>query len=93
MYQCIAEHAKNVPQDLRSAILQSADSDNALQTLESILTSNRLLKSLISTTQSINIIQGGVKSNVLPEQAWAVVNHRIGVTRLVRLVYSISREY
>ncbi|KAJ2914647.1 hypothetical protein MD484_g5753, partial [Candolleomyces efflorescens] len=77
---CIAEHAKDVPQDFRTLVLQSAESDSALQALESVITSSNLLKSLISTTQSINIVQGGVKSNVLPERSTAVVNHRIAAT-------------
>ncbi|KAJ2932620.1 hypothetical protein H1R20_g4468, partial [Candolleomyces eurysporus] len=80
---CIAEHAKDVPQDLRTVVLQAAESDNALQALESIITRDNVLKSLIGTTQSINIVQGGVKSNVLPERSWAVVNHRIGATSSV----------
>jgi Gly-Xaa carboxypeptidase len=29
------------------------------------------------------MVQGGVKSNALPEQAWAVVNHRIDITSSV----------
>jgi len=42
------------------------------------------LKSLIGTTQAIDLIQGGVKTNALPEEAWAVVNHRIATQRWVR---------
>jgi len=34
---------------------------------------------MIRTTQAIDVIHGGVKSNALPEQAWAIVNHRIAV--------------
>lgn len=34
---------------------------------------------MIRTTQAIDLIQGGIKSNALPEEAWAVVNHRVAV--------------
>ncbi|KAF9499578.1 hypothetical protein BDN71DRAFT_1441721 [Pleurotus eryngii] len=39
--------------------------------------------SLIGTTQAITLTQGGVKSNAIPEQAWAVINHRIATERCV----------
>ncbi|KAG8679005.1 hypothetical protein FRC08_017299, partial [Ceratobasidium sp. 394] len=37
----------------------------------------RVRRSLLRTTQAVDIIAGGVKSNALPELASAVVNHRI----------------
>ncbi|KAF8609703.1 carboxypeptidase S [Ceratobasidium sp. AG-I] len=37
----------------------------------------RSYKSLLGTTQAIDLITGGVKSNALPELASAIVNHRI----------------
>ncbi|KAI0073300.1 hypothetical protein K474DRAFT_1677999 [Panus rudis PR-1116 ss-1] len=35
------------------------------------------LKALVGQTQVINLVAGGVETNALPENAWAVVNHRI----------------
>ena len=40
-------------------------------------------KPLIGTTQAIDLVRGGVKTNALPEEAWAVVNHRIATQRSV----------
>lgn len=37
----------------------------------------------MTTTQAIDLVQGGVKVNALPEEAWAVVNHRIDTQRSV----------
>ncbi|KAG8689824.1 hypothetical protein FRC11_000339 [Ceratobasidium sp. 423] len=37
----------------------------------------RLYRSLLGTTQAVDMIKGGVKANALPELASAVVNHRI----------------
>jgi Gly-Xaa carboxypeptidase len=41
------------------------------------------IKRLTGTTQAIDLIGGGVKSNALPEGAWAIVNHRVSTERLV----------
>jgi len=42
------------------------------------------VKSLFGTTQAIDLVGGGVKTNALPENAWAVVNHRISTTRYAK---------
>ncbi|KAF8189622.1 hypothetical protein K438DRAFT_1832892 [Mycena galopus ATCC 62051] len=33
----------------------------------------------LSTTQAVDIVHGGVKVNALPEEAYAIVNHRVAV--------------
>jgi len=40
----------------------------------------------MTTTQAIDLVQGGVKANALPEEAWAVVNHRIATQSSVAAV-------
>ncbi|EGN96601.1 hypothetical protein SERLA73DRAFT_184690 [Serpula lacrymans var. lacrymans S7.3] len=75
--QCLAAHAPDLPPSLKKEILESEYSDRALSAAEKTLFENRKFKSLVGTTQAIDLIQGGVKTNALPEQAWAVVNHRI----------------
>ena len=45
---------------------------------------DKTFKSLIGTTQAIDLIHGGVKTNALPEEAWAVVNNRIATQRFDR---------
>ena len=81
--QCIAEHAQSVPSDLRRKIKKSVYSDRALESLQSYILKDKELYSLVTTTQAIDLIGGGVKSNALPELAWAVVNRRISVLRYV----------
>ncbi len=49
--------------------------------LSKFIRKDRVLSSLVGTTQAITLISGGVKSNALPERASAVVNHRIAVVR------------
>lgn len=82
--QCVGQHAKEFPAHLRALIKRSVHSDRALRKLEAELIKNHEYKSLIGTTQAIDLIQGGVKTNALPEEAWAVVNHRIATQRFDR---------
>ncbi|KAJ7449583.1 hypothetical protein FB451DRAFT_748797 [Mycena latifolia] len=75
--QCLGEHGATVPKALKKIIQRSSHSKGALRALEKVLFEDKMYRSLIGTTQAIDIIQGGVKSNALPEQAYALVNHRI----------------
>lgn len=88
--QCIASHAHSMDPKLRKLILSSATSDKALQQASELLTEDVVMKSLIGTTQAIDIISGGVKTNALPEQAYAIVNHRIATDRFVYSPWSLS---
>ena len=82
--QCVGQHAKEFPAQLRALIKRSVHSDRALHKLEAELIKDKEYRSLIGTTQAIDLIQGGVKTNALPEEAWAVVNHRIATQRFDR---------
>ncbi len=81
--QCVGQYAENLPAQLRALIETSLYSDSALRELEAALTAASLFSALIGTTQAITVSQGGVKTNALPEEAWAVVNHRIATQRSV----------
>ncbi|KAJ7583280.1 hypothetical protein C8J56DRAFT_953540 [Mycena floridula] len=59
--QCYSEHGKTIPRKFRRAIKSSINCTPAL----------------LATTQAIDLVGGGVKTNALPETAWAVVNHRL----------------
>ncbi|KAJ3823013.1 carboxypeptidase S [Lentinula raphanica] len=83
LFQCFAEHGTAISPTLRDAIRLSASSDEALREVEVLLFQDPWYKSLVGTTQAIDMVRGGVKSNALPEQAWAVVNHRIATTTSV----------
>ena len=79
--QCLAAHAPGLDKSARKIIKKSSHSDKALHELEEYISHDIGLRSLVSTTQAIDLIGGGVKSNALPETAWAVVNHRIATQR------------
>ena len=79
--QCLAAHAPKLPSILREALLRADNSDEALQIAEEILFEDRIFKALVMNTQAIDVVSGGVKSNALPENAWAIVNYRIATDR------------
>jgi len=81
--QCVARYARDLPSSLRKTITRSAHSDKALDALQPFILENPTYRSLVGTTQAIDMIHGGVKSNALPEQAWAIVNHRISASSSV----------
>ncbi|TRM68974.1 carboxypeptidase S [Schizophyllum amplum] len=76
-WQCYGEHGRDVSSALRTLIKASMKSKAALTALEKFLFQNKFYKSMIQTTQAITMINGGVKSNALPEEAYGIVNHRI----------------
>ncbi|KIM59101.1 hypothetical protein SCLCIDRAFT_1039128 [Scleroderma citrinum Foug A] len=75
--QCLAVHSPDLPKRLRKDIIRSKYSDKALRSAEKQLFADTGFKARVSTIQAIDMVQGGVKVNALPEQAWAVINHRI----------------
>lgn len=83
--QCLASHARSMDPRLRKFIVSSATSDKALQEASEALAEDVGMRSLIGTTQAIDVIGGGVKTNALPEQAWAIVNHRIATDGYIPL--------
>ncbi|KAI0741917.1 carboxypeptidase S [Daedaleopsis nitida] len=84
--QCLAAHAPGLPHKLRRALRQSVKSDHALKEAQKELFKSKPFRALVGTTQAIDLIGGGVKTNALPEQAWAVVNHRIATDSSVDAV-------
>ncbi|KAF7370752.1 Gly-X carboxypeptidase [Mycena sanguinolenta] len=83
LVQCHAAHGATMPKKLKHLVWRSQHSKRALNKLRDVLIEDHQFKSLISTTQAVDIVHGGVKSNALPEQAYALVNHRIATTSSV----------
>lgn len=81
--QCVGQYAKSLPARLRALVKDSVHSDRALSKLEAELIRDPIYSALIGTTQAIDIVQGGVKANALPEEAWAIINHRVATQRSV----------
>jgi Gly-Xaa carboxypeptidase len=76
--QCLAAYDPAYPEDLRKLARKAVADDAALKVLqERLLASDPLYKAMLGTTQAVDLVEGGVKVNALPERASAVVNHRI----------------
>lgn len=56
--QCQAEYGADIPKRLKKLIQHSAHSKHALRKLEKVLTADKQFRSLIGTTQAVDIIQG-----------------------------------
>lgn len=90
-----------MPSNFRNTVIRSAKSNKAFHRLQKYIQSDEVLSSIVRTTQAIDVIHGGVKANALPEQAWAIVNHRIAVSSSVdkvkardtKLLESLAREF
>ncbi len=83
----MGQYAKDLPAHLRALVKTSIYSDRALHKVEEELIKDPFYSALIGTTQAIDLVQGGVKSNALPEETWVVINHRIATQRSVSLAY------
>jgi Gly-Xaa carboxypeptidase len=65
---------------LRKLIKKSLSSKGAAKKVAEYLANDDISKRyLMQTSQAVDLIDGGVKINALPEKVYAVVNHRIAV--------------
>ncbi|KAJ7096137.1 carboxypeptidase S [Mycena epipterygia] len=93
MARCFAAHGPDMPGKLRRAIMTAdAGAEKALKEAEKMLFEDKMFRALVGTTQAVDIILGGVKSNALPEQAMALVNHRIATQSSVNATLTRNAE-
>ncbi|RCK59442.1 Carboxypeptidase S [Candida viswanathii] len=83
---CLAEHSPRLDKELRSSILKSQLDAGANERVVEYLTRNKQTQFLIQSSQAVDIVQGGVKSNALPEHVSVLVNTRIAVEESVASV-------
>ena len=74
--QCMSDHAASVPHDLKKAVKNPSTWPKLAKHLAA---SDRGLNSFLATTQAIDIVNGGIKINALPEVVTAQVNYRISL--------------
>ncbi|KAF2805384.1 peptidase family M20/M25/M40 [Mytilinidion resinicola] len=105
LMHCGAEHSPEFPPKLKK--LLSKHSDGAKSCLKKdrlaleASKAGRPIKYLMTTSVAVDVIQGGVKVNALPERISATINHRINVgehpsdvkKKLTRLASSIADKY
>ncbi|KAJ3058570.1 hypothetical protein HDU99_006743, partial [Rhizoclosmatium hyalinum] len=81
---CGVEHGPDMDPTLKKALENAATSNKASKKLISILAESPKRKSLLTTSQAIDIVSGGVKVNALPEVATAIGNYRIHIDESVK---------
>lgn len=81
--QCVAEHSPTVDKELKNNILKAHLDATSNAKLLDFLTKDIESKYLVTTSQAVDIIQGGVKSNALPEHVSVLINHRIAIEESV----------
>lgn len=100
--QCLAEHAPELPARIKGLAKKSLSNDEALKELTEALSQTFSdFGPSTGTTQAIDIIHGGVKSNALPEMVFTIVNHRIAdyssvselKSRFTDIVSPIAKEF
>ncbi|KAH3669535.1 hypothetical protein WICMUC_004957 [Wickerhamomyces mucosus] len=74
--------------ELRENFIYARYDDQARERVVEYLNSSRLTKYLIKTSQSIDIINSGVKINAIPEYLKLGINHRIALDKTVDDVLS-----
>lgn len=80
---CTAEHSSILPADVKKAILNAPFDQKEMQKMIDFVASDRRTREMLRTSQAVDIINGGVKANALPEVTSFLVNHRIDITSSV----------
>lgn len=99
--QCLAEHSKGLNHELRKNILRAHFDQDANKKILDYLSQDEETKFLVTTSQAADIVEGGVKSNALPEFVSLLVNHRIAIEESVDLtkqkilenIISVAKKY
>ncbi|KAJ3288602.1 hypothetical protein HDU76_007648, partial [Blyttiomyces sp. JEL0837] len=110
--RCVGEFGKDMESELKSLIRKvdllpggSDEQKSAFKELAKELSVGKfkssVYKALMSTTQAVDVVNGGVKVNALPEVASVIVNYRIESdasvksveTRLVEVVKPVAERF
>ncbi|KAI9743933.1 MAG: hypothetical protein M1818_002667 [Claussenomyces sp. TS43310] len=82
--QCMAEYGTEMDSWLRKTIKKALHSKDAAQEVADYLADTDVIQRyLLQTSQAVDLVNGGVKVNALPEKVYAVVNHRVAVESTV----------
>ncbi|KAF2488921.1 vacuolar carboxypeptidase-like protein Cps1 [Lophium mytilinum] len=105
LLHCGAEHSPEFPPKLRKLLSKRSDGSKSCSEKDHLALeaskAGRPIKYLMTTSVAVDVIQGGVKVNALPERTSATVNHRINVgehpsdvkEKVTRLASNIAHKY
>lgn len=83
--QCEAKFGATIDHRLKSDLLNIGDPKSKKRALD-ILATDGTTRALLSTTQAVDIIHGGLKINALPEKVTLKINHRVGYDSSIKEV-------
>lgn len=92
LYRCAAEHSPHMNKELRRTILDLNSHDHRSK-LTDYISGIHDQKYLIRSSQAIDVINGGIKLNALPERVTLKVNHRIDLNSGVNAVMDRFEEH
>lgn len=81
--QCLAVNSHVLPEEFKQAILDAGTSQKANKIVTSALAAEKATHYMISTSQALDIVHGGLKVNALPESVTLVANFRISTEESV----------
>lgn len=90
---CVAEHSTKVPKHLRNHILKAPKSKLSRKLLQKALGDDVRFRDLIRTTRAVDIFNGGIKANALPEVASFLLNHRVDIHSSVEATVDKDIQY
>lgn len=76
-YECAAEYAPDMPTGLKRLVAGDEDDWNVLA--EKLADESDMLRSFLATSRAVDVVHGGSKSNALPENAYALIDSRLGL--------------
>lgn len=90
---CAAEHSSKIPNHVKKDIAKAPKSKLSRKLLQKALFKDNNFRDLIRTTRAIDIFNGGIKANALPEVTSFLVNHRIEIHSSVKATVDKDLEY
>jgi Gly-Xaa carboxypeptidase len=90
--QCGAEYSPDFPSTLKKLLHKRQSSSHSCKHKPDYLAieaakQGPMIKYLMQTSQAVDVINGGVKVNAMPERVSVTVNHRINVGETVHVVW------
>lgn len=92
MFECVAEQGR-LPAPIAKAAKGARYDKKSNEQLSQFVSEQGILKWLITTTQAIDIIDGGDKANALPRAVRAIINHRINYGEDENTIWAKSKRH
>lgn len=81
--QCLAAYSHMLPAPYREAILASGKSRKANAAVRATLGARKATRYMITTSQALDVVEGGMKVNALPERVSITANFRIAMEETI----------